>query len=186
MRKACREWSIRIHDTGFLPEAEMVRRAGGGTCYEMVRDKSKYDQERIMAAADLANQRDPKALGELTKLLKDKDSAVRYWGAIGCLSLGADAKPAAQDLTAALTDAAPNVRIAVAEALCNLGQCDKALPVLAKELGGTDQWAALHAANAIDRLDEKARPVLDAMKKATRGGRYVARAMQKAVADLQK
>ncbi len=185
MRDACRKWLLEIHDTGFCPEAEMLIRSKGSTPYEMARDAKKYAQEQLMAAADLAGQRDPKLLGKLIELLKDKDSGVRYWGAVGCLAMGDKARDAAPALTEALQDSSPSVRITAAEALCGLGQADKALPVLAKALG-QGGMADLHAANALDNLDEKARPVLDAMTKAAKGGGYVSRAMQKAVADLKK
>ena len=185
MREALREWLLEIHDTGFCPEAEMLIRSKGGTPYEMARDAEKYAQGRLMAAADLAGRRDPEALPKLIELLKDKDSGVRYWSAVGCLALGDGARNAAPALAEALEDPSPNVRITAAEALCRLGRADEALPVLVKALG-QGGMADLHAANALDNLDEKARPVLDAMSKAAKGRNYVGRAMQKAVADLKK
>ena len=57
----------------------------------------------------------------------------------------------------------------------------------AEALGSKDQWVALHAANALDNLDAKARPALDKMKATLAGSRgYVQRCLQKAVADLEK
>ena len=184
MRKANESFVRKIHDTGFLPEAELVARSKGEAPYDMVRDPAKYDQDRIMAAADVANRRDVKLLGKLRAFLKDKDSGVRYWGAIGCVALDAKAAPAEPELAAVLKDSSPNVRVAAAESLVRIGKPDKALGVLVEALASQDQWVSLHAANALDNLDEKARPALAKMK-GGKGG-YVQRCLLKAVADLEK
>jgi len=65
-----------------------------------------------------------------------------------------------------------------------IGKPDKALGVLVEALASKDQWVSLHAANALDNLDEKARPALAEMK-GGKGG-YVQRCLLKAVADLEK
>ena len=187
MRKANEAFVRKIHDTGFLPEAEFLARSKGAPPYDMVRDRAKYDQERIMAAADVANRCDVKLLGKLRALLEDKDSGVRYWGAIGCVALEARAAPAAAELTALLKDPSPNVRVAAAESLVRVGKPDKALGVLGEALASRDEWVALHAANALDNLDAKARPALAKMKATFKGRRgYVRRCLQKALADLRK
>ena len=186
MRAACREWMLAIRDTGLLPEGEMIARATGSTPFQMAHDPKQYDMESLFAAADLAGARDPANLPKLTRLLAAPDSGVRYWAAIGCLALGEKAKPAAESLKKALGDSSPNVRVAAADALCHLGLCDDALPVLAKEVKGKGM-ASLHAANALDNLDETARPVLDPMKQSGAKGRgYVQRCLAKAFADLGK
>jgi len=184
MRKAQRKWAVDINDIGFLPEGEFLARAEGSTPFELARDRKKYDQAALMAAADVANARDPKRLGELVKLLGDKDSGVRYWGAIGCLSLGAAAGPVGDALDKALEDSCPNVRIAAAEALCSMDKkSDKALGVLVEALGHSNARVSLHAANALDYLGEKARSVVDAMKKAPGDG-YVQRTVKWALGEL--
>ena len=57
----------------------------------MRRDPSLYPFDRIAAAADLANARDPSRISRLVELLSDDDPAVRYWAAIGLGSLEASA-----------------------------------------------------------------------------------------------
>jgi len=183
MRKAQRAWAVDIHDIGFLPEGEFLTRAQGSTPYDLARDPRKYDQAALMAAADVAGARDVKNLPKLIKMLGDKDSGVRYWGAIGCLALGAKAAGASDALTAALGDSCPNVRIAAAESLCSMGKGDKALAVLTEALGHSNVRVGLHAANALDYLDEKARGAVDAMKKA-KGDGYTQRTLRWALQGL--
>ncbi|MDP6636168.1 MAG: sulfatase-like hydrolase/transferase [Phycisphaerae bacterium] len=183
MREAQLEWAVDIHDIGFLPEGEFIARSEGSTVFELARDKKKYDQAALMAAADIANARDSKRLGELIKLLGDKDSGVRYWGAIGCLSLGDAAAGASDALKNALDDSCPNVRIAAAESLCSMGKSDKALGVLVEALGHSNVRVALHAANALDYLGDKAKGAVEAMKKA-KGDGYVERTVRWALGEL--
>ena len=72
--------------------------------------------EKIMGTADLASSLDKAATPELEKRLKDPDSAVRYWAALGLLMRGIK-----QPLENSLTDASPYVRIVAAEALGRYG-----------------------------------------------------------------
>ncbi|MBT3198569.1 MAG: sulfatase-like hydrolase/transferase [Phycisphaerales bacterium] len=183
MRKAQVDWAVEIHDTGFLPEAEFIARSQGTTPFEMVRDPKKYDQATVMAAADLAGARDVKNLPRLIKMLGDKDSGVRYWGAIGCLALGDQAAGASEALGGAMEDSCPNVRIAAAESLCSMGKGDKALGVLIEALGDPSPRVTLHAANALDYLGQKARGAVDAMKTAKCDG-YTQRTLVWALEEL--
>ena len=126
MRKAQQDWAERIRDVGFLPEPEIHSRAGEGSPYEVGHDEARFPLRRIMATAELASSQRPEAAAELTQRLKDADSAVRYWAAMGLLMRGPQAVAAArQELLSALADAAPCVRIAAAQAL-GLHSPDKA------------------------------------------------------------
>ncbi len=184
MRKAQKAWAVDIHDIGFLPEGELLKRAADSTPFELARDPKKYDQAAIMAAADVANARDPKNLSKLIALLGDKDSAARYWGAIGCLSLGERAAGAGDALVKALKDSCPNVRIAAGEALFSMGKEEKkALDVLGKEVAHDNTRVALHAANALDHIGDKAKGAVDAMKNANRDG-YVQRTIRWAMGEI--
>lgn len=185
MRKANNDFLLSNRDVGFLPEAEFLARSKGSTPYDLARDAKKYDQAALMAAADIANQRDVKLLGKLRQMLKNSDSGVRYWAAIGCVALDAKAAPAADELAAALKDSSANVRVAAAEALVRIGKNAKALAALTDELASSDQWVSLAAANALDNLDEKARPALAKMKAFKGKSRYVTNCLAKAIADLE-
>src|SRR5690606_4477746 len=93
LRAALREHHLETRDVGFLPEDEMHRRSEGSTPYEMARDDKRYPIERVLAAAELASSddRSTEAIERLRELLRDGDSAVRYWAASGMLARGGSA-----------------------------------------------------------------------------------------------
>ncbi len=159
MRKRLWDWMAETKDIELLPEAEMHLRAVGSTPYEIARDPRKYPQSRIFAAAELVGT-GPRVLAALVDFLKDQDSAVRYWAAVGIDALGPEAAPAAEALKAALDDPSPNVRFTVAGTLCRLGSNDQALLVLAQGLLDSREVVALYAARTVENLGDKARPIV--------------------------
>lgn len=169
LRRVHRKWMIDTHDLGLLPEAEMHIRAGSKTPYEIARQPGKYQQERILAAAELVQKR-PESLPKLMALLEDSDSAVRYWAAVALSVLGPEAAPDAEALRKALSDASPNVRFEVAGALCKLDRQEDALPVLVKGLEDERPWVILHAARVLQSVGKRASPVVPEMRKARRRG----------------
>ncbi len=176
MRKACLDWQRDIRDTGFIPEGEMVELDRRQKFYDFARSEA-YDLDRIMETAHLATVRDIEHLPELMKRLGDEDKFVRYWAVTGVLILAEKAEPSAAALLNLLEDSSADVRITAAEALCRLSDEQWGMPILVKELANENVRIALHAANALECLGERARPVLAALKAASRSGdTYVARA----------
>jgi HEAT repeat protein len=124
--------------------------------------------------------------------LSDKDDAIRYWGATGIGNIGQAAKKSAlKTSTELLTDESSAVRTAAARALCRMGEPDDALPVLIHELTTGTQWERLHAANALDEIDEQARPVIEQMaegleyqKGFNSNGKYRVRVTNRALNEL--
>jgi uncharacterized sulfatase len=175
-RRAQREHFFAIRDVGFLPEDEIHSRAAGSTPYEMGHDDSKYPLERILATAELASLLRPEDTPRLLSALSDGDSAVRYWGAQGLLMRGKDVVAGARaELTKALGDAAPAVRIIAAEALGRYGQPDdvkqgvSALAELAP-VAKNNVYVSLQALNALDTLGLRAAPALPTIRTAGAGG----------------
>lgn len=162
LRKAHREHELRIRDIGLLPEAEMHARSKDSSPYECGHDPKRYPVERVLEAAELASSGKPGVTAQLTRLLRDRDAGVRYWGAMGLLMRGEGAvKDAAAELGGALDDGSASVRIAAAEALGRYGneeQTGKALAVLLElatpKPGGS--YAAIEALNAIDAMGPRA------------------------------
>jgi hypothetical protein len=118
----------------------------------------------------------------LKQFLKDSDGGVRYWGAAGALMRGAPAVEAMKpELTAALNDASPSVRIAAAEALAKHGNAADLTAALSalKECANptkTSAYAAIEAMNAIDEIGPKASPLFEFIKTMpTKDERAVAR-----------
>lgn len=155
-------------DLGLLPEREMHARSAGTTPYAIATDPRQNPIDELRRAADLANQMDPRNLPALSGLLRARDAAIRWWGALGLGALGAGAAPARAALVAALADASPDVRIAAAETLMALGEDAAALPILAAALRSDDIFARFSALNTAGRLGARARPLLPEIRAAKR------------------
>jgi uncharacterized sulfatase len=114
-----------IKDVGILPEPEMQARSAASTPYEMGHDPKRFAYPSIKQAADRAASGNPADLPQLRKDLASEDSGVRYWAATGILIRKEKAvTAAAAELTRALEDQSPSVRIAAAEALGRYGTPD--------------------------------------------------------------
>jgi uncharacterized sulfatase len=171
LRKAQLELAIEIRDVGFLPEGELHSRFGGASPYDGARQEGGDRFREVLGMADFAARPKPEGIPVFRAALKDDDSAVRYWAAMGILIRGADAVKAAQkELHAALKDSSPYVQVAAAEALAlhgNEADAKTALEVLA-DLGSIEKhgvFVAVAALNALDAAGDKAKPVADAIKK---------------------
>lgn len=170
MRSAHLSHIRKIRDIGFLPEGEIHSRAKGSTPYEIARDSKKYPFEKILAAAELATSLKKKDLPKIADLLTDNDSAVRYWGAIGLLThKKSGTKAFAKELINALNDKSPYVRATAAEALGRYGSKNEQI-LAVKTLGELADpiengcFPSMLAMNAIDHLDNKAKPILSRIK----------------------
>ena len=184
MRAAHLQWARDTRDLSLLPETEMRARAEGSSPYEIARRGDTFPLERLLQTAELTRS-GVEALPKMVEALKDGDSAVRYWGASALTVLGTNARPAAEAMAKMLTDSSPNVRIAAAHALCKVGRERDAVPVLAELLTDQSEWVRVTAVNVLDLIDEKARPALAALRKATRDdSRYVRDPAGRALAEL--
>jgi len=167
LRAECEAWMKRTGDIGLLPEYELFARAEGSTPWEIRMNAEKNPVGDLLNAASLAAAMDPQNLPDLAKLLGSKEPAVRYWGAIGLVALKVQASPAAKILLAASKDKAPNVRIAAAEALCNIGKRDKAMGVLLESVKHGTPFIRLRALNVLDRQGENAKDALPQIRQAS-------------------
>ena len=104
-----------------------------------------------------------RAIAGYIKALNDRDASVRYWAVVGLhnnYKRISDVKQAKASLRKMLADRSPVVRIAAAHALCDWGNENVGLPVLAEALKYKNNKAGLHAVIALKNIGEKARPVL--------------------------
>lgn len=158
LRAAHREHTLQIRDIGLLPENEIHERAGAGAPYEVGHDPKRYPLERVLAAAELASSGKTGVEAQLTKMLADADSGVRYWAAMGLLM-----RKNAALLKKSLADPAPAVRIAAAECVGLYGSPEDVKAVMGVLMPLADPVAsgaylAMQALNAIDSLGTKAKP----------------------------
>jgi len=174
MRRAHRSWAAKVRDVGFLPEAEIHSRAGNDSPYEMGHDDSRYDFNAIFQAADIATRKGKKATEQLPGLIKNDDSAVRYWAAMGYLIRGKNGvRKGRESLVAALEDKSPSVRIIAAEALGRYGrniEAKRATKVLMQYADPAKNGICLsmYALNALDVIGEHVNPHREAIGKMAR------------------
>ena len=177
MRRAHLDHINQIIDVGFLPEGEIHSRSAGSNPYDMART-DKYPYKRIFLAADMASGLSPWATKTLINYLKDKDSAIRYWGAMGLLMRGKKGlSMTGKYLEKALHDDSPYVRVVAAEALGKFGNQDQVTQAV-NTLGQIADpvkngcFPSMLAMNAIDHLDEKAKsllPIIESMPQVPEG-----------------
>lgn len=167
MRGAVRQWLKEIRDVDFIPELDMHRLSAGSSPFELGQDSSRYNLDRVLSVAEMAGDADVKNLPQLIRLLGDEDTVVQYWAAVGCRELDAAATPAKEALeTAMKRSVSADVRIAAAEVVCRLGQNEAALAALQQELENDQPWNRFFAAVALGRLGSRARPAVEALRKA--------------------
>jgi N-sulfoglucosamine sulfohydrolase len=154
MRAANKDWVTRIKDTGFIPEADRVVRAGETPMYDYMRS-GEINLNEIMDAAEIATLGKVENIEKLKSYLKSDESAVRYWGASGLLILGEKAVPAIDELKAAAHDESANVVSVAAEALYNLGEKEEAQKALLTVLQNHNEFARCHALNVIDCIEDE-------------------------------
>ncbi len=199
MRKAQQDMARKIRDVGFLPECSIHSRAGKGAPYDVGHDDQRYPFERVFAMAEAASMLKTEAIPQLEKGLKDADSAVRYWAAIGFLARGAAVVQAHSGiLRQGLADQAPEVQITAGEALGRYGsdqESAEAGAVLLK-LAPIDKhgpYVALMALNALDYMGKRAaafKKEIAALPTETKGypaklGSYVPRLIENMIAGLE-
>lgn len=168
LREECRNWMLRTGDLGLLTEHELHARANAAdkTPCDIALDPALNPLEQLLAAADLANARDPAQWPRLLQLLEAEDACVRWWGTVGLLALGAEAAPALDRLRAATRDPSPDVRIAAAQALARLGRIEETLPVLRAALQDQSPPVRLAALQAMHRIGPPAAPLIADLPKA--------------------
>lgn len=193
LRAALDQWQQHVIDLGFLTEAELRDRFDGSPYDAVRRQPGKYPLKRLSAIADMANSGAARNLSALVDLLRDSEPMVRYWALIGLITLGDQAAPATAAAAPLMSDKNVSVRLAAAEFIARRDPAarDKALGVLIDGLAHDNVWARLEAANILDRLDEMAQPVKEAMKSAFEaekqrksGFNYVIRALEQAIDKL--
>ena len=154
MRGALRQWQLKIHDAGMIPEAETDRRATENktTIYEMAQNPKLYDLPAYLSAADVALAGNPANAGQLIEYLKSDDSGLRYWGAVGYVMLKkADAAGKAA-LKAVLNDPSGEVSAMASWALILAGE-EKSGQECMNRLIRNDSPARLFAMNVLDWMN---------------------------------
>ena len=195
MRKEHLRWVRETKDTGLIPEpilAEKVKKHGSE--YAILRSGNAEEYMNLLADVAAAASSGKSALPKLLEVIYHSDSAIRYWATTGIGNIGPELSGDAKIeelLLKLLNDKSSTVRTAAARALCRINKPEKALPVLINELTNGAQWERLHAAIALDEMDDMAKPVAEQMKvglKYQKGfnsnGKYRVRVINRALNEL--
>jgi hypothetical protein len=166
MRKQCEQWMLANRDLGLLSQYELYSRAERDDTFTMALDHRRNPTAALLQAANLANKRSDTTIPALLKLMKHEDASVRRWGIIGLLALGAKARPTKTEIAVALDDPSPDVRIAAAQLLCELGETDAPVRGLIRELEHPSRIVRFDAIWALAKVGEAARPALPHLDKA--------------------
>jgi arylsulfatase A-like enzyme len=165
LRQAQQKHIRSIRDVCFLAEAELHSRAEGSTPYEMARQDTLYPLERIVGVAEFASNGSPEDVSRLVPSLRDSDSAVRYWAAMGILMRGAEVAASHQpELLEALGDESASVRIVAAQTLGAYGNEEsrkRALETLSELISPRRNGVlvSMSALAAVEALGARAKPL---------------------------
>jgi uncharacterized sulfatase len=129
------------------------------------------------------------AIPKYLQALNHKYASVRYWAVIGLhnnCKKSSDITRAKTAFGKSIKDPAAIVRIATAHALCDWGREKEALPVLAEALKDKTDKARLYAVIALNKIGEKARPVLPQIRIALKDSdNYVQRVARTTIEQLE-
>lgn len=170
MRAAQEGLALKIRDAGMVCEGEMHHRSEGTTPYDMAHDDKLYPLARILKAAGQASSMKADAMPDLKAGFADKDSALRYWSAMGILMRGSAGLSAAHDeITQAAKDSSTYVQVVANWTLAKYGSDSEraaALPALANLANWSqhDVFTSISALNAIGDLGDKAKPIAEQLK----------------------
>ncbi len=162
MRKAGREWMLRVKDAGFIPEGELVERTGDIAPYDYMRS-GNVDLPELIEVAEKSTNPASANISQLVAYLKSDDATIRYWGATGLLIQDEKARPAMADLRAAIADPSPDVALVAGEALYRLGEKEAGKQAILSALKSTNSFARTRAINVIDVLNESAPEIKNAV-----------------------
>jgi uncharacterized sulfatase len=122
--------------------------------------------ERLLMVRDLDFMGEDAFFGYMMALA-DPAASVRYWAIVGLHYNFNNEKYLAQTKAAIeplFQDPSATVRIAAAHTMCDWGECQKALPIMVKELTNESDSVRLQAAIAIGRIGGKACGAIEAIK----------------------
>jgi len=146
--------------------------------------------DRLLAFKEIDLESGAAAKERIFPALEDRDGPVRYWAVVALhhrVKGTPRAERAAKAIAALLDDSSPSVSIAAAEALCDLGEEMKGLPVLQKKLEHRDEMVRLFAAASLGRIGDKVRSAMPAIEAGLKdSSKYVSRTCRNIIKRLER
>ncbi|MCC5905873.1 MAG: sulfatase-like hydrolase/transferase [Balneolaceae bacterium] len=152
LRNELNQYLIEIRDAGFIPFDMMEEFSGDSTLYQYTQS-DEYPIERLIEIAGIASSRNPAKVTDLKNAMRDEYAPVRFWGAIGAVVLGYEARTTESELIELLDDDYGSIRATAAEALGRMGKQDLAIESLYDQLDSNRNDELLYSLNALAHLD---------------------------------
>ena len=180
LSEALDDWQEEIHDSGLLPESEMVKLSEdtGKTIFEIVRDPKLYNLRGLQEASAIALSENKANLPSLYKNLESSDAGIRYWGIVGIFNIQDKDKVDEDKVRKLLKDDSHHVRVMAAWVLYRAGDVERAQAVW-NELLAESSYASLKIFNIVDWIGDGHEAYAEAMAKCSYDhGGYVKRMQQ--------
>uniref|UniRef100_UPI003D8A11F4 sulfatase-like hydrolase/transferase n=1 Tax=Gordonia sp. B7-2 TaxID=3420932 RepID=UPI003D8A11F4 len=163
LRTALDTHLIAVNDNGFIPESDPAEG------YVESRSARAYPLEEIMRIASLAIKRDVANLPTFRRELHHPNAVMRYWAASGLRLLGAAAHENRSLRAVLAAEPSAHVKLMLAEVLALAGDRSGVDHLAWAMASHPDGWVRLQAANALDRLGQRARPALPTLRRVSLG-----------------
>ena len=163
LREENLRWLKEVKDANFLPEPMTAEISELQPVFDHVRGKD-FMIDLVIETADMASLRDPAHLPELVTRLDHPNAAVRYWAVMGCLILEDKSVETKEKLLEMATDPSVSVRLAVAEALYQLGSKNVAIDICTEALKSERAITRVYAANVLEEMGIDALPAKAALE----------------------
>jgi arylsulfatase A-like enzyme len=187
LRMRLYQWMAESADLGLIPEPVLEELGKEhGSKYGVLKSKDRV----VWTILDTIEAGERKDLGALQAALAHAHPAVRWWAATGLGNAGEAA--VREPLLPLLEDQYHGVRVAAAQAVCQLGAAETGLPVLVSELDCENRIVGMYAIRGLEMLGPTAAPAKEAVLAAVQspydGTQRIARRMtgQKAPAGRKQ
>jgi hypothetical protein len=164
LRRATADHIREVHDVMFLPERDMVARAGSSTPYERRADPAYNPLEAMLEAAALVG--DPAAIPRQIALLDHDEDVVRYWAAVGLYAARRELDGHIDAVRSHLNDDAASVQIELSAALVAACGDAEARDALAAHIESDDVLLAHQALAKVLYMPEAAPQFAEAVERA--------------------
>jgi len=153
LRQKLEQELLEIHDTGLMPEPDMLRLSAGRTPYELAHDAQLYPLEEIMEACSMMLEASPATKNVLSKL-NHPNGFVRYWTIVTIQKKDIRDPAVLERLEALQQDAWATVQIEASKTLVKLGR-PEAIHTIARHMQRGDDPLVLFASRAFQEVAER-------------------------------